>query len=553
MTESALGTPRADRHIRSFFSPVTLVLLAILVWGLPFLAPNSLFWDDWLLLAGNPQKIYSDIGFPWVGHVMSWLMLAGPWAVKVVALGSTIMTVLGVFAISARGLGLSVRERWVLSAVSVVVPLNVAHGSVGVLTLYTACVAAFIGAWWTLVGGSGTSRPSHRRAVLAAVLFFASFTTASLLVFLVVPAVHFSVLFRDRERSVGRGVLGLFARYWYLPSAPVLFWVLRSVFFTPTGAYSHYNKFHLPTSLTSPAGVGVALCGVTMVVVVLALAVLVKRRHMGSVVVERPTSMVGGVTATMWAAYVAWTMGDSSASGVLVVSTLVAVASALLIAGAMRRPPAAAVLALTGLALVSIAYVPYLLVEKLATFENWESRHQLLLPFGVSMLVVAGGRTLVGLCGRRPAIWVSGGLITAMAVLAASAPISLVLDWRKQEQLVEMLSEQSELGSARTVEFEDLASGWNWDGRRYRFYEFTALLGAAYGGQSRLGGDAEDIARALSGQLSPLTTDPEMYGVADWQDDGSVIRVTIVPREGADAWDLFFGRPSMVLVVEEAP
>ncbi len=545
-------TRRADRAAHSAIPVVTLSLLSVIVWAWPFLAPNSLFWDDWLMLADDPVGIYTDTGFPWVGYTVDLLMLAGPWAVKAVSLLSTIATVLGVFAISARGLGLSVRERWVLAAVSVVVPLNVAHGSVGTLMLYTSCLALFVTAWWILVSGPENHRPSHRRALIATPLFYLSFTTSSFLVFLIVPAIHLYAITRDRKRP-WRSVLELAAKYWYLPTAPVLYWILHETVFASRDAYANYNNLRLPDSFTSPMGVGLLLCGATFLAVVLASALLARKKRVFGITPEGLALIAAGAITAMWSAYMAWTMGNVGVSGVFVTSILAVVALTLVVAAATRRTPALATLALTGIALVSIAYLPYFLVGKQAMFANWESRHQLLLPFGVSVLIVAAGKIMVNRLGRRPVIWVSGVLITVMAVLSASAPISLVLDWRKQEQLVESLSTHPELASAHTVEFTDLTTDWSYDGRRPRFYEYTAMLSDVYGGQSRFGGDPGDVARALSGHLPSLTIDPDMYLVTDWQDDGSVIRVTIVPREDANAWDLFFGRPSIELEVETAP
>jgi hypothetical protein len=545
-------TRRTDRAAHSVIPVVTLALLAVVVWAWPFLAPNSLFWDDWLMLAYDPVEIYTITGFPWVGHAVAWLMLAGPWAVKSVSLVSTVVTVLGVFGISAHGLGLSVRERWVLAAVAIVVPLNVAHGSVGTLMLYTSCLALFVTAWRILVSGPENRRPSHRRALVATALFFISFTTSSFLVFLIVPAIHLYAITRDHERP-WRSVLKLAAKYWYLPTAPVLYWILHETVFTSRGAYANYNKLRFPGSFTSPVGVGLLLCGTTFVAVVLASALLARKKRVFGITPEGLALIAAGVITAMWSAYVAWTMGNVGAAGVLVTLTLAVVALTLVVAAATRRTPALATLALTGIALVSIAYLPYLLVGKQAMFADWESRHQLLLPFGVSVLVVAGGKIVVDQLGRRPAIWGSGVLITVMAVLSASAPISLVLDWRKQEQLVESLSAHPELASAHTVEFTDFTTDWNYDARRYRFYEYTAMLSTVYGGQSRLGGDPVDVALALSGHLSAIRIDPDMYLVTDWQDDGSVTQVTITSREGADGWDLLFGRPSIELEVETAP
>lgn len=531
---------------------LTLAGLAVLVWGWPFLAPESLFWDDWLQLAGNPLQIYQDLGFPWVGSVVFTLMLAGPWAVKAVALAATIATTLAVFEISGRGLGISPRARWLLAAVSAVVPLNVAHGSVGVLALYTTCLGLFMVAWWILITGPEGVRPAHWRTLLAATLFLASFTTASLLVFVVVPAIHFCVVYRDRDRPVMRELLDLSWRYWYLVAAPVGFWIVRELWFTPSVAYANYNHLQLPTSMTSPFGAGLLLCAVALIATVTTLAAsAVKWQPFGADAL-RVGLIIAGVLTGMWAVFMTWTLGVVNAAGAIVVVTLAASGLVLAASGTLRRPirRPPVILALSGLALVAIGYVPYLLVQKLPTFEEWGSRHQLLLPFGIAALVVSAMILVAEHWNRRLAKVVTGGVIMAMALAAAAAPISLALDWRKQEQLISLLRHEPQIKSARTVEFTDLSTSWNFSCRTYRFYEYTALLRAAYGGENRLGGDSEAITLAMGGNLRALEINAPMYGVAEWNDDGTRTLVTIMPREGAHAWGPFFGQPSMELMVE---
>jgi len=244
----------------------------------------------------------------------------------------------------------------------------------------------------------------------------------------------------------------------------------------------------------------------------------------------------------------AWTMGVVGIAGIVVVGVL-GLSGLVLAASAIRwasaRPPT--MLAVVGAALVAIGYAPYLLVQKLPTFENWESRHQLLLPFGIAALVVSALILLGDFAPRRLARGVTVVLIAVLAVTAAAAPISLAVDWRKQEQLIALLRESPQIESARTVQFTDLATSWNFGSRTYRFYEYTAFLRAAYGGETRLGGEEQEVALAVEGDFHPLQVNPDMYGVADWKSDGKRTLVVIAPRENANAWGLLFGQPSMEL------
>jgi hypothetical protein len=438
-----------------------------------------------------------------------------------------------------------------LAATFVVLPLNVAHGSVGVLALYTTCLGIFAGAWWLLLSTPEGERPSHVRAIAAAALFFASFTTASLLVFVVVPAIHFVALYRDRDVPIWRGALGLAARYWYLLTAPIAFWFMREVWFEPAAAYAGYNTLHLPSDPLSSIGLGLTLCVVSLLVSTGALVALGSGRAHGPLNSGRAGLLLAGALTGCFAVYVLRTMGTVSLAGGLVVVAIGLSAVVFMLVGArsdIRRTDAA--LPLVGIALLAVGYLPYLLVEKLPSFVEWDTRHQFLMPFGVALLMTTAAVLTVRAWDGWFARISVAVMLGVMAVTAAAAPIALALDWRKQVQVIEQLRAHDELAQVRTVEFTDAMAAWNYEGRSYRFYEFTAFLDAAWGGASRFGGDSTDVTRALQGELSPILVNPLMYGVVNWRDDGSMARVVIAPREGATAWSLLFGEPAVELEIE---
>lgn len=141
--------------------------------------------------------------------------------------------------------------------------------------------------------------------------------------------------------------------------------------------------------------------------------------------------------------------------------------------------------------------------------------------------------------------------VAVMAVGSASAPVELAADWRKQEQVISELQAHPELSQTATVEFRDDASQWNFADRRYRFYEYTAFLRTAFGGETRFGGDSRDVEAALSGGLSPIVVNPHMYGVTDWLPDETRARVSIVKLPGAGFWSLLVGQRAIDLQVEK--
>jgi len=518
-------------------------VLAVVVWAIPLIEPGSLFWDDWVLLLGDPVADYRTSGVPWVGYFTAGLMALGPWAFKAVALVSIVVTGLMAYAIGGARLGARPIERWLLAAFVIVAPLNVAQSSVGVLTNYSASLAIFALAWWLLVATPAT-RPGPVRAVLATLLFFVSFTTASLLPFLAVPAMHFLSLYLDPSRGVLRGLGSLLARYWYLPVAPILFWVLHERVFPASGVYADYNSLSIPTDPASPLAAGIALAGATIVVGV-ALTAL---RHR---IPTRVPALALGVLALAHAAFLAWTRGSWQPSAVVTVGVVGLAGVALIGLGLTRRRGAAAPaawlrtpegFAALGLGLMALGSLPYLLARKLASFQDWETRHQLLLPFGLALLVVAGLRVLERIRPGRLSLAVGCGAGIAMAAAAAFGPISLLADWHKQEGVIAALEATPGAARASTVIVQDETTGWNYGGRVYRFYEWSALLHAAYGGPARLAVPDYPGAMSAAEVVAIAVQDPPRYGVAGWTDGGPVETVRITQTGGYRWWDLLLGR-----------
>ncbi|MBN2177353.1 MAG: hypothetical protein JW722_06810 [Demequinaceae bacterium] len=530
-------------------STVALALLTVACWGVILLAPDALFWDDWVTEGGDIESLYNDLGIPWIGHVAAAISVVGPVAFKIIGVICAVVVALAARGIAARGLGLSPTQTWFAAALVVLLPFNIARVSVAVLSTYSISLAVFFLAWWLLVK-AGPRR--HARAAVASALFFASFTTASLLAFIAIPVAHLALLEIDRSRVLGKQLLGFVGRSWYLLATPVLFWSVRTAFFHPRGVYANYNNFVEWTWPLSQANVGAFLmvsAGAGGIVLLGVRAIM----HQHQRVVDLTTAMIAGV-GTIALAPVVWFLRGATSADAIIVIAIVAAAGIVIVVTALaatrsprlpQRIGQSAFLASAGLVAFAIGALPYLLVGKIPEFVDWETRHQLLLPVGTALLAVAavvaaGGPSAFRVVAIRVASAVTVGVSAAAVVVAG---LMFVADWHKQVQIIDALRQMDDVRAASTVIVADDVDYLNFDSRQYRFYEPIGWLHAAYGDRTRFAIVDADIEAFVSGTFDSLIIEGVRYGFPDWDSDGGQIGVRIELDPQASWWDLLVGNP----------
>jgi len=132
-----------------------------------------------------------------------------------------------------------------------------------------------------------------------------------------------------------------------------------------------------------------------------------------------------------------------------------------------------------GMFVTWLAIFPYLAVGKVPSFNDWGSRHQLLMPLGGAIILVGVGsllRNLPRVCGTA----MIGSIFCCIYFMG-----SLTVDWWKQQEIIKLLAQSPEVRVARTIVIVDDAKKFNAFGRKYRFYEFNGWLKKAFGEETR--------------------------------------------------------------------
>ena len=418
----AVSSAAKPERMLDGFPWVSAIVLYTLSWGWSLLRPNTLYWDDWILAFMQPPKtgwlISRSMGVaPW-SRLIDWsLLVLGTWTLRVASF--TIFFVAGffVFEILKVGLRLSSPQLNFITLLFLLVPVNHARISVSVLDYSTSYFLFFLG-WLILVRFK-----SLKSFVLACLILFLSFKTHSFLFFVLLPFLHFAWLNKTELldfKKLNRRHLQIVV----IAALPVLYVILRSIFWPPNESWQDYQK---PTSAGLMTGLWPVLIGLVGLSIIAFRHSKNKPTHFGFVL------FVCGFLVTALALFPYF--------------------AAELYVGYAGRP----------------AYI--------TVFEfraDWRSRHQLLMPLGLALSVV-GLNELFN--------WKKKNLFLSV-VLVVSVGLNMFwgsqyfLQSLKQEKIVELLkATKNEIVIASLGDQTLRFNGRENDFRGYEWSGFMTLAG----------------------------------------------------------------------------
>ena len=218
-------------------------VLYTLSWGWSLLRPNTLYWDDWAFIYGQPKtylnKIFGDTGLPpWRALIDQELIAIGYWTIQVLTFLMFFAAGIFVFAIFQKIKIFTVEQTQFITIVFLIIPIN--HSRIAlVLFGYTTSYFLFFLAWLILV----RSR-TLQTFFCALAIFFWSFMTHSLLFFYLLPIIHFFILQRAYfNRSIRDKTL--IAKTISLVSLPFVYYLMRSWLWYPKPEWNGYHSFRV--------------------------------------------------------------------------------------------------------------------------------------------------------------------------------------------------------------------------------------------------------------------------------------------------------------------
>ena len=399
------------------FPWLTALVAYIISWSWSLIRPNTLYWDDWTYIYNRPKsylnEIFSKTGLsPWRAIIDQEILTVGYWTIRWLTFIMFFAAGLFLFEILKKIPFFSLAQRRSIVLLFLIFPLNHARVSLTMFGYSTSYFLFFL-AWMLLVKYS-----SWISYFSAFVCFVWSFMTHSFLIFLVLPIVHFVYLHRAQlicKKPIGK----ILTHFSMLLGAPVLYYILRSIYWPPDAEYLWYHTIYF-------------------------------RGVMVSLVYFFPF-VVTAVGLVLWVR-----------SG--------------------RRVSWKALMMTMGFLAFAVGVFPYLSsgnLDSRMTFFFWEldwtSRHQLLMPLGASAITVA----IVYFISENKSKPILALITAAMISLNVFWGIGTYVDSLKKVELINLLSVELASDESTSYVFVDETRRFNFRESAYRLYEFAGHLSIA--------------------------------------------------------------------------
>ena len=451
-----------------------LGLFYLIAHGGILLIPNAIYWDDWVLYRVDPNVIldtFKQLGsmFNIVGYIHVVLLEIGPWVYKVLTFLLMLVSGFLLNLVLKRHAGIATETRLFIVLLFLILPVNIAR--VALITFpYTLGYFLFFAAWALM----------DRYRIVALVLFFLSFNTNSLLVFYALPMLD--LFYRGGAFRSPNNFFFVISRKLDFVFVPFTYWYIKTVYYVPYGLYDGYNQSQ-NFSFSN---------------------LLLSYRLQWSDFYNNFIYHGGYLAGTS-----AYLILSLTTLCVIIFITKFNLDETNKLLSNIR-------LVLIGVLAFIFASFPYGLLGHNASFLEWTSRHQLLLPLGLSFILVG----LVSLLGNRLRIFVFSFVVALSIVVNVKNYIGLYTDWEKQKQLVELFKAEPRIKNAGLIGFEDAATSFNAIGRTYRDYEWTGFLKLAFGDELRYGTKRSSFEwiRKKDQSFPGFTA---YYNAADYKNDGA--------------------------------
>jgi hypothetical protein len=407
---------------------------ALLLYGLShvFAFPiyGNYFWDDWTVYSNRfpaeTSEMFRNNGSPpWRHFIEVTLLQSSPLFFRIFTLVFFLFASIFIFKILASTPGVTVQIATVVSLLFLLLPVNSARIAMIDFSYSTSYFFFFLAWYWLSV------RRESRFILISFVLFFLSFSARSTLFFILIPILHFAFLeFHANRKFSLRALVALIP----LTLSPVVYLASQQFFWKPN---SHAASYYSPQVLGTVRGF--IVLGILSVPFIRITWKYLAKKQMAAI------------------------------QNVLVYTGLLSV-------GVAAFPYQAGGF-LVGFSDWMINFVP--------NHSDWHSRHQLLLPLGLALIV--GGS--LRLDTSKPLRWNSSPVVSTIiafcVVLNVIFAQEYFLDGKKQDSIMAAMANNEDLKNASAILVDDSAVRFNARGRLIRSYEWEGMMQKVFGDDSR--------------------------------------------------------------------
>tara|TARA_B100000886_G_scaffold93274_1_gene61650 strand:+ start:5371 stop:6957 length:1587 start_codon:yes stop_codon:yes gene_type:complete len=390
-----------------------------------FFLSNSLFWDDWSIY-GSSQEInnlrFLMSGNPFFGSIHELLLKVGLPIYRYTTYIIIFITSIFIDKILIRTNLISNDMRFGLCLLYLTTPFYIARVTI-ICFPYTFCLFLFFAAWFFF----------NKYRFLSIILFLISFTTNSLLVFYCLPVFEdFFIKFKSfsLKKYIERNI--------FILLLPFAFYISKIFIFKPFGIYKGYlSNFDIKNIFTASF---------------FQLIDAIKLKSNFIILIP---------ILVLFISYIFYKFIFSNTD--------------------CSDRKNARIFFIFGIISFISGVFPYWILNYTPAFNGWLSRHQLLMPLGIA-IIISSMLLNFNFEGRRILLSM---FVSIFLIINISNYFSLISDNIKQNQIVEILSNKINVKNSNLIVFEDNTN--NALDRKYRFYEWNGLINKAYPAKNIIG------------------------------------------------------------------
>lgn len=281
--------------------------------------------------------------------------------------------------------------------------------------------------------------------------FFASFIVNSFLVFYAIPLMYIFYMTMNQEQPIVVNIKVFMAKNIDFIMLPILFFVIKSIYLKPQGAYQEYNALELKSLLMAPIYSMYSFFTSFITPLYLSLSVLPYVAIVIVFVVWHYKPKMDEVAQTQSAGYYRWLMG-------------------------------------LGAIFFILAVFPYCAVGKIPTSFEFNSRNQLLVPLGFALIfysglqLIAERKKISQLCRDFFLI----GFIILFIGRSMIDQYRYNVDYIYQVAIIENFKASKVIQEHTTFICKNNLTDALAGDRRIRYYEYNGYLKKAFGNDQRL-------------------------------------------------------------------
>jgi hypothetical protein len=214
---------------------IQLYLIYTISWGTLFFSRDGIFWDDWTVYNSDSSKIlnaFSEYGTPWIGLLHGALIELGPGFYRLLSFILMPLTAYLFKEILRLSGKFPERVANLASIFFLVLPVYPSRHALIVFS-YNLSVFLFMLASYFLF------KSRDKNNLVSLILFFASFSLGSLLLFYYVIVIAFISLVSENKKLRLWGTLREFPLLLLLSPS---YFALKQILYEPHGVYADYNS-----------------------------------------------------------------------------------------------------------------------------------------------------------------------------------------------------------------------------------------------------------------------------------------------------------------------